>query len=720
MRTALVGAYLRAAPRRPERALPGEARDAGDVLQRLRPRERAVAVLRLVEGASTADTAEALRLPAEKVASLLPTTPGLATALEAVGDRHALRGSDLATELGPAVAQAPPQPSARDRRWWVAAAAVPLVALGGYALSLDREEPAGSDGAAPTGQGAVQVGAVDLGEAGFELDEDGEPPRGAAGLTRMGTLELVPGRRADLSLNTVDARFGGHVASFAVLWCDMPPADDPALDRPVGEVTVDGSTLTLPCAGSGGEPAVGLDHVVALPAVGEAQVRVTGDLPPDGGAVLGLYAQTDDVVVEPMPSGDLTAGPPVPQDAVVVDQAGPEMPYGPDGRLVQPVELSSGSALRVWAGRTGAVMVLVDGVPVTDDGDLQWWTGGRADWREQQPDVREGRWMVYVPGSVREFTLPADLVPEDGEQRSAVVEVLTESTEHVQVVATRAAPGDADHDPLPRTDGGEAPELVSGHRLAGAWELPLDGLERELVDPPEDADLTWALLVPEDPRGSTGPVSPLGGQGVLRHDGEWSTFWSVPDPSDISRAIEESRWWDGSWARDPDRAGPAASTATGALRVSAPAAPGHPSSLLLAYEPVPYEDFDVAAAQVPGTSWPAGEEPTASRLDSSTVLATVTGDDLDEDGRTTVEVPTGGLGARIATEGRGRIRFQVDGEPVELLTRTDGWWSSWTDQDVVSEAQLSWGSYSRTGDVELTITVEDYEDDDVRIELLRG
>ncbi|GAA4870886.1 hypothetical protein [Serinicoccus chungangensis] len=718
LRGALVRAYLRAAPRRPERMLPDGVQDAGDVLERLRPRERAVAALRLVHGASTADTAEALRLPAEKVARLLPTTPGLGTALEAVGDRYALHGSDLAAALEPAVAQAPSEPPGRDRRrwWWVAAAAVPLAAvIGGYALSPDREEPDGPDQAAPSGPGVVQVGAVDLSEAGFELDEDGEPPRGAAGLTRMETLELTPGRSTSLALNTVDARFGGQVASFAVLWCDMPPADDPALDRPVGEIAVEGSTLTLPCAGTAGEPAVGLDHLVALPASGDAEVRVTGDLPPDGGAVLGLYAQTDDMAVEPLPDGDLTAGPPVPQDAVVVEEAGVVMPFDPGERLVQPVELSPTSTIRVWSGRTGAVSVLVDGIPVTDDGDLEWWTTGQADWRGQKPDIREGRWMVYVPGSTREFTIPDDVVPPNS-RRPAVVEVVADSSEHVQVVATQAVPGDADREPVPQADGGEAPELVSGHRLLGAWELPMDGLERELLDPVEGEDVTWALL-PSRSRELAGTTPLFWREGAVRLGRSLTVARQVDDPSDISRVIEEARMWEEGWVQEQDLTGAAEPSDPDVPLAMAPSTPGHPPGLLLAYGSVDYEDFDFAAARVPSTSWPRDEQPEPSQFVSTSPLATITGDDLDEEGRTTVEIPTGGFGARIETEGRGRIRFQVGGEPVELLNGTDGWWSSWTDRDVVSETLLTYGAYSTTGDRELSITVQDYED--VRIELLR-
>ncbi|PZU42848.1 MAG: hypothetical protein DI571_10675, partial [Arsenicicoccus sp.] len=142
----------------------------------------------------------------------------------------------------------------------------------------------------------------------------------------------------------------------------------------------------------------------------------------------------------------------------------------------------------------------------------------------------------------------------------------------------------------------------------------------------------------------------------------------------------------------------------------APATPDHPLGTLLAYEPVPYEDFDFAAAEVPASSWLTGEEPSSSRFPPTSPLATISGDDLDEDGTATVTLRNGQLGARIVTEGRGRIHFELDGRPVELLQRTDGWWSSWTDRAVTSETDLSWGGTGLPGDVELTVTVEDYDD----------
>ncbi|OLT42165.1 hypothetical protein BJF86_15285 [Serinicoccus sp. CNJ-927] len=101
-----------------------------------------------------------------------------------------------------------------------------------------------------------------------------------------------------------------------------------------------------------------------------------------------------------------------------------------------------------------------------------------------------------------------------------------------------------------------------------------------------------------------------------------------------------------------------------------------------------------------------------------TALPRVDTEDLDGHGRITVSIPSGGtLWVRAETHGRGRVRFEVDGQPPEFLTRTDGWWSSWTDRNVITDVPLTSGISGRSSDLELTITVEDY--DDVSIEVLR-
>ena len=704
LRQRLVRTFVRTAPRRRERTLPTATRDAGDVVARLAPRARAAAVLRLVEGASVADIATTLRIAPDRVGRLVPDQEGVGVALEALAHRHALTGDQLQQELGDAVAQAPPEPPDRDRRWWwAAAAAVPLAVLGGYALSLDREDRTGPDDAAAPST-SVSAGAVDLTDAGFELRDDGTPPGGAAGLRLQESVVLAAGDEVDVELGGDQALF----ATFAVLWCDMPPAQDRNLETPAGMVTVAGERIPLPCAGRDGEPAVTEDHLVTLPPGGLATVAVTGDLPPDGEAALGVYAEDPEVFQTPFPKGDRTDAPAVPADSTVVEtEAAVPFRMAPYTRRVQAVELGADTTIRVWAGRTGAVSVTVDGSPVTDDGDLAAWADGEADWREQDPGLRDGRWTVYAPGQEREFPLPPEALPAPGERREAVVEVMAEGNgDHVQVVATDTSPVDVDLSPAARTEPPDLPTLVSGHRLVGTWELPADAHARELESPPADPSaLVWSLLLEEAPE-SASRWAPFAGEGLLQRGEEAIPVYTMLDPSQVVEGLA-APWADPFPLDDADAP----------LRATAPATPGHPTSLLVGYEPVPYEEFDFAAAAVPEHVWRAGEDPGRSDYGlRGDPLETLRPADLDEDGTTVLEVPAGGFGARISTEGKGRIRFLVDDHPVDGLHGTGGWWSSWTVEAVTSETPLSY-SYGGTIQPQLTVVVEDYED--FTIELLR-
>ncbi|WP_151524626.1 hypothetical protein [Serinicoccus kebangsaanensis] len=707
----LVRAYVRTAPRRREKTLPVGTGDPGDVVARLAPRARAASVLRLVEGASVADVATALRLAPERIARLVPEQEGVDVALEALAHRHALTGDRLESELGTAVAQAPPEPPPRDRRWWwAAAAAVPLAVLGGYALSLDGEEESAP---APTFVEAAGEPVTDLTEAGFELRDDGTPPNGAAGLTLVETIDLSPGGTQQVELDTDDVRFQGQSAMFAVLWCDMPPADDPNLEPPGGIVSVAGERIPVPCAGRDAGPPVTTGHVVTLPPQGSATVEVSGDIPGDGGAVLGLYAEPPDVFQTPLPDGNLTDAPPVPDGAALVeDQA--LMPYGPQSatRIVQAVELTPDSTIRVWAGRTGAVSVAVDGHPVTDDGDLAgMMTDEQPDWHDQLPDVRDGRWSTYVPGQQREFALPADLLPARGERRDAVVEVTTEAgAEHLQVVATQAGRAALDLSPATQVLAPDLPELVSGHRLVGAWELPTDAHVRELESSPPDPDeLRWVMLMPSDAARGRMWWSPFSGEGLLQRGRHAMPIWTMSEVAEVTQWLTTARAepLPGMSADDP-------------LQAAAPATRGAAPAVLLAYAPVPYQDFDFSAAAVPEHAWPTGGERGLSRYGfGDDPLETLGPEDLDESGTARVELPSGGfgVGARISTEGEGRIRFLIHDKPVDELNGTDGWWSSWTDEPVTTETGLVYG-YGGTLEIPLTIIVEDYEE--FTIELLRN
>ncbi|QFG69988.1 hypothetical protein [Ornithinimicrobium pratense] len=720
VKTDLVRNYLRSAPRRQEgvRATDG---DAGDVLRHLRPRARAAAALQLVEGWDAEPTARAVGVSRSKVATLVPSVPGLDFALVAVADQHALAGQ----ELEEAVLGATPDSGLAPTRWRGRGPLIAAVLAVALAVGLVQAEDRGDEG----GQGAgaehpetlTTTGHTDLTEAGWLLDEDGDPPRSVNGVHLRETVTLDKGRRDTLVSLPTAPEFA--FAAFGVLWCDMPPTEDDHLKVPAGTLRVDGVEITLPCAGREGSPPV--TQVVALPPSGQGMLELSGDMPGDGVATLGVYQETESHLI-PMPRGDLTEGPPVDDGAVELDlsEGGPGMHH--NWRAVQSFSVGHGSTIRVWAGRTGGIAVNVDGVPATDDGDVAAVMAlleaqleepsdaaqvmmpeprDYADWSTQQADVRDGRWLVPAPDAVRTFTLPSQLTPGAGERRTVTVEVVTENVDdHLQVVVTDALPAAVDTAPVVALATPDAPLFVTGHRMVGQWEVPADGHVRELTldDSGPLPEETVILAVREpDPTGWSS-----WGEGRLSRGGEAVPFW--PQRALAGALLELRR---PEFAQLPPGPGP--------LTVAVPAAVGHPATSILAYTPVPYEEFDFSAAVVPADIWPAGSPPTDPHSQSHMVgyetVTTIGPQDL-QDGQVTVSVEPGGeVAVQATTEGKGRIRFLVDGQPADGLWASDGWWSSWTVQPVTSVVSVAHFLTPRST-IELTVVVEDYEDFSLQVQ----
>lgn len=714
LRTHLVRRYLRAAGRRPEVVVDAAAGDAGDALLRLRPRARAAAALRLGEGWDTARTAAALGISERRVEWLVPRVPGLDLALVGLADQHALTGPELQTALADRLVEVPAR-ARGSRRGPARLAAVAVVGalLVGYAVSGQEDGPAPADDPSPDASAGT-----DLTAAGWKLTEKGLPPRLAMGLVLRETATVAKGRRSTVvSLPTVSGGMG--VALFGVLWCDMPPAQDDHLQVPSGTLTVDGLEIDLPCAGRDGFPPV--SQVVPLPLGGDGVLQISGDAPGDGTSMLAVYAETDNPSA-PSPKGERTDAPPVAEGAVVLDLSRREPSMFGGERVVEAVTVGHDSTVQVWAGRTGAVAVNVDGAPATDDGDvgavldmMSELTPGQLEgtepieadpqdyreWSTQEADLREGRWLVPVPGMVRTFALPEPVRPPPGEHRTVAVEVLTEHVgDHARVSLTAAAPADVDTAAVAALTAPDAPRLVAGHRLVGQWELPSDGLARDLVMPgpgqvPDDLRL---ILTRELDR-----YAWFGwGEGVVSRDGHTSPLWLQGDLDSALRDLPQP------WHEPlPDGPGP--------LSVSVPPVLGHVTASVTAYAPVPYEEFDFSAAEVPPGAWTTGTPPPEDdgrymSFDGWQVQGVAGPEDL-EDGRLTLRVtPGNGLAARIATEGRGRMRFLVEGNPADALWGTDGWWSSWTDKPVTSQTDLAYpGGYNRS-EIEVRVVVEDYED----------
>lgn len=707
LRTEVVRAYLRAAPRRVDRTetgTPDGHRDPGDVLRSLPPRARAAAALSLVEGASDTEVAETVGVRRGKVGALVPTTPGLDVALTAVADRYALSGTALREALAGAAVSTNPRPVAsprrRRRQGLAAATAVALALATGYALTSgdvlgtdDAEDEAGVDDA-----GVADPDGPDLTEAGWELTDEGEPPQGVMGLTLRETVEVDAGGTTDVPLSGQ-----GSGASFAVLWCDMPPAQDANLETPRADVsTADGSSVEIPCAGREDGPPV--SRIVALPPSGIAELQLRGDLPPGGGATLGVYVEASSPIKSPLPGGTDAEPPSAADGAVVLDEESAVAPAQMgQQRLLQAVEIGADSTLRVWSGGRGTVSVQVDGLAATDDGDLRRYTSptGEVDWSTQRPDLRDGRWWVYAAGSELQVEIPEDVRPPAGERREVVVEVVAEApVDRVQVQVAEASRVEPDTGPLDPVADPDAPELILGHRLVGGWDVPQDGQLRELGG-----------LDPADPDAPAPMVLGVVAEGVDRF---------LPWSNGLLTQGDDVRYQD--FAPDLDSAvqsmsygfAQAPSGGDGPLAVAAPPAPGQPPATVLVYAPVPYEEFDFAAAQVPPQSWRVGEEPTSQHMFGSTSPETVAV--LDEDDTEGRQISVGPRTSpptivRVTTSGRGRMQFLLDGTPA-TPQHPDGWWSSWTDQPVTTDVQLQGSS---TAEQELTVVVEDYEDFTVEV-----
>lgn len=572
-----------------------------------------------------------------------------------------------------------------------------LVGGGGLDDDVDDARVTDADGPSPTD---VALLGPDLTEAGVRLDDDGEPPSRALGMLRTHLAEVdAQDRTAHITLTTPSR--GMELARFAVLWCDMPPEATRGIEVPHGTITLPDAELQVPCAGRDGTPPV--RGMVALPLDGTAILEVTGDLPSAGSATLAIYTEPTDGAPTPLlPTSDLPP-PPVPPDAVALDDEDtvPHFFGSVRSRLVQ---IGPDSQIRVHAAHGGAVTVQVDGIAVTDDGDLEaesrWYellvdpdsdVSALDDavedlWRTQEPDLRRGRWIVYVPGSQRTFPVPAALRPAEGERRTVAVSVTVEGEPAgiPQVVVTDAVevpPDDvADLEPVPLgTLGDQAPTHLQGMRLAAAWTVPQDGLLRALPALPGTGDEPPRLVGtwPGAPSGSieTSATPTLPGV-VISHDGLIPL--EIVDTSHASISYVDLQFSSPSWSFPvQDRW----DLPRGQRGVVLPPVPGLAAATVLAYVPVPFEEFDFTDAPAPGNSWPSSEP--GPPWSAPRLLDTVTEADL-QDGALTLELGRDAEALWITTHGPGRMELLRDGEPLPWES-ADGWWSSWTDQAVTTE-----------------------------------
>src|SRR5690606_11454572 len=129
----------------------------------------------------------------------------------------------------------------------------------------------------------------------------------------------------------------------------------------------------------------------------------------------------------------------------------------------------------------------VDGVLATDDGDAALLSGSRTPqevWATQDPELRDGWWVVHSPPLTREFAVPEQVRPAPGQTREVTVQLRVASTAEYrwQVRVTDASPAEVDLAPVPPASTG-APQVFQGHRLAGAWTVPVTAYPYPLETP---------------------------------------------------------------------------------------------------------------------------------------------------------------------------------------------------------------------------------------------
>ncbi|MGD8199715.1 hypothetical protein ACQE98_03535 [Ornithinimicrobium sp. W1679] len=671
--TELVRVYLRRSPRQGDRvdAL-GTTTDAGDALTSASPRQRAAAVLTLVEGWTPRRAGRALRTHPARVVRLVPRTDGLGAALRSVADQHERPADEVVAAVVASLAHGDTgireptrtaSTTTRGRpggRRAVVVATVAAVSVGGAVVSLGGRDEAPDDlggGSGPVASGAWS--STDLTLRGWVLDAEGDPPSSLEGLRLIGSTP-VDYARTTRPLS-IDTRPRSGSAVFAVLWCDLPVLD-PRLAVPVAHLSTSGVTATVRCAGRDGDPAV--QRLVPLPPPGDGtehlfELRWTGDLPARGTAVLATYTETahrrprtQESVSDPPP--------PMARGALVLDDSngvagsaqGSPWSSGTGSSRSYRVRVAADTRLGAWLGQSGVIGLAVDGIEVTDDGDR---------WHEQDHELRDGGWMVHAAGSRREFALPDAVRPAAGQERDVTLQVSPQGVDpgRWQVQVTEAEVVDVDSTPVPVAPT-DAPEHLAGHRVAAAWQVPADGLPHQLQVPTALSPRSVFLAVLPDPPAGT--------------DRAWQEVAGVVTtelgPAPLPAATDAAAAT--SWAQGPTSTPTGRVPRTGrtesALRevrvsVLAPAA-SDSTATVLAYEPVPYEQFDFDSAPMLPTSVPADRsgEPDASGR-AGEVLGRWDRADL-EDGRLVLEDLPEGASVVLTTAGRGRVRVLDGGHPV--------------------------------------------------------
>lgn len=594
-----------------------------------------------------------------------------------------------------------------------AAAAVALVAGGGYALTQGMGE---------------ETGAIDPAE-GWEL-VDGAPPEYAGGLALVDTLEFGAGD----SSTEVPWPEGAGNPVFGVAWCEGAGESD-GQSLMLAPDPADGATqegVMVPCLPEDGQLASGPTPLQVLSAGDPVQVRTLQDIVGEDSIVLGVYREA---TVSEYPYPDQQDIPEAPSHEVAITASTPRAnqadlaPFGAGVQLpTATVEVGADTTLTTWAGEPGRLMVAVNGTVITTDGDALPPRSSPGPWAEADPDLRVGYWHTWRAGaSTREFDLsPAGL-------SSYGIEVQEGDT--VQVAATGAFPRDAWQVGIDgvgaAADAGDAlepvetsaalPQFVYGMEQVAAVSVPADGgqhlldLDEADLHGADPADLTWVSECSDDMALTNLQIGEV--QTQCNADIAWLlavqdseldagepvriSVASGPEPVTVA-AYAPREWADYPFAESADPIGDSAS-----------------GELIL-----PEPEHGQPPPEMAETRGPKALYREVERIGT---------EDLDDAGRAELTVPSStDLSVWLATEGPARVQLEVDGTNVEellneqvgfgephLLVR-DGWFSTWSAAPAGHELRLdSAGMGTGRGERdEPTVSVQVEAEDGADVELV--
>lgn len=733
---------------------------ASDVLASLSPRARAATVLRLGLGWEAGRAAQALRIDATRVAQLVPDDPRLEAALAALGDLE----TEWPSEPLP-VPETGRAPGPRPRRWpwpgsgrWVAAAAVLLVVLYAVSSPASPDSPDGTGQVAAEGSSHALQGGTDqpaelegFNERGWVITE-GRPPRVIDGLLLMESAQVTFAGEQAFELHR-DARANDN--RWAVLWCEIPPVDDPGLDVPEAQVAIAGQTLTVPCAGKDGVPAV--QRLTSLPpqsrGEGAREVRLTwtGTTPRQGYALFAVYHEAS---TDPVPHDGSATAPRPPGPGVVLDPATEplemaEFTWGGtdhEGPRTRHVQIDHDSTITAWLGGPATLAIAVDGISVTTDGDqvetvtpFAWsvegptsgvWAEPSAQdqhaWQRQDPELRDGVWHSHRSENLRTFEIPERLRPSPGQHRVVAVEVSVGAGVPWWVEVSGVP---ADQDPaqpiIAQPPDPGRPEFIQGLQAVASWEVPRDGRshplrlpeavsgERGLVFEAEADDWGEPTVYSRDigivtarPAGVARAASD--GDGDVE---QTAVVWVQP-PAPSASGDPMLRLWA---LHRSSLAQPGDALVAGAeFTATVPSYPDSPMVRLTGYRLVSFEEFDHTGAPEPYEALP----PDVVAYWAGETIDEISAEDL-RDGRAQLGgESTGMLLLRVSTEGAGRLRVS-NADPVsswQPFLGDGGWWTPWTDQPVRMELFLHYLESAEPVEILLDLEVEGFSEG-FRVEL---